>query len=295
MLNKRPFKALFTFIILIIFLSISINQAFASQVQFELKSGWNMVSFPYDSVTDMGDTSHINNVLFHYNSESGGYDFAFVNSPGGIKPGYGYWVKADQDATVTVTGDPVTDGTAPFTVKSGWNQFGIPYDDTPLWGTVPVSETPPLGKAGVNSVNDAISEGWFSSVIFQYNPVSLGYDFTFATGSLIQKTGYWLKSTHDCWLVFANPTGSVSGIISDAGNPVADVQVILTDTDPDAKNNRAVNLNTVTNAGGEYSFSEVPAGNIYYLQAVKLNYITFKGMLTASINLNILPSLRSSL
>jgi len=159
-----------------------------------------MLTFPFGQVTDMGGNPNINVVLFHYNPDTGGDDFAFTNNPSSIKPAYGYWVNSSADTTLTVTGDPVTDPTLPFQVKAEWNQFGNPYRDNPIWGNVKVEEV--LGQQGtVTCVNEAINEGWFTNLLFKYNPNTTSYDFLFAVSPLDQKLGFWLCSHHDCWLV----------------------------------------------------------------------------------------------
>ena len=94
-----------------------------------LEAGWNLISFPYDpvapKVTDVFGGTSVRHVLSYRNGEWATVDFDEDGLSRGtltkIAGGYGYWVKASEDESLTV---PMRD-TARVRVVKGWNLLGV--------------------------------------------------------------------------------------------------------------------------------------------------------------------------
>jgi hypothetical protein len=182
------------------------------QITYSLMQGWNMVSFPFGIVTQIENDGHICNTFFHYNPSTVSYDFAFANIPGSIDIGYGYFVYADADTTIPVTGVPSSNEQETVELKAGFNCFGSPYDSPDrLWGLNQV-----VYEGHAYSVYRAIENGWLDPTLFWYNPESASYDFYYYWDSLEPGKGYVLYSAVDCTLVFdRSRTAGVIGAVYD--------------------------------------------------------------------------------
>ncbi len=87
-----------------------------------LKSGWNLISFPYKnpSVANINcDSSYF--IFYGWNSEKQKWEI--VTSTSNIKGGIAYWIYANKACTIGYSGT-TTVQTSEITMKSGWNAVG---------------------------------------------------------------------------------------------------------------------------------------------------------------------------
>ena len=216
------------------------------QITYPLVQGYNMVSFPFKAITSIENTDHINKVFFHYNPSTVSYDFAFADSPGTIEIGYGYFVYADSNTEITVSGVPSTQEQETFELKEGFNCFGFPYSKMRLWGLNQV-----VYKGQSYSVYRAIENGWLESTLFCFNPESQSYDFSFCNSCLNPKKAYLLYSAVDCTLVFEKDIiASLCGVVYDVStcNPLKGVTISLG------------TVQDTTDSDGAYLLLNVPSG-----------------------------------
>jgi len=104
-----------------------------SVVNIQLKTGWNLITFPVEnSCTAMTLSENITGCLSvsNWDSTNQTYKRYIVGGPPDfdfpIKDGCGYFVDADQDSTLTLSGAPVPGVNIPLRI--GWNLIGWYHD-----------------------------------------------------------------------------------------------------------------------------------------------------------------------
>jgi hypothetical protein len=172
-----------------------------------LQSGWNMVSLPVStpiSASGLQNQCGANTRIWTYNPFSGSYE-----SASDIRPGSGYWVKANSACSVPVTGSTVQ--SLPD-LKAGWNQIGALSATTDF-----------------NSVKGSCN---VKGGPFKYDPSSGSY---VKTTSLETGYGYWLNVGNDCKLgegttptIYNNITVTVKGTVTDNRNrPLGNAMIVV--------------------------------------------------------------------
>ena len=107
-----------------------------------LYAGWNLISCPIQPADNSIDKvlepiAGKYNSVFAYNTQTNSWQYyiitggsPIVNNLATIDPDKGYWLNMKEDATLTITGQPISDPTMPL--LSGWNLTGYKgTDDKP--------------------------------------------------------------------------------------------------------------------------------------------------------------------
>ena len=91
------------------------------------------------------------------------------------------------DATPLVqTDDEIID------VVSGWNMIGNPFLYPVYWGQIMFFD--PSTRVSVD-IDNAVSKGWISRILWSWNTESLEYDSSTASSTvLLPWKGYWMKA-----------------------------------------------------------------------------------------------------
>jgi len=213
--NERILFGLLIFIVMFcLFQLYNIKSVFsADYVEINLKAGWNAVSFPFRTITEVAEIpkppgkssskqSSFTNIMSYaisYDPTTGTYNYIdLINNCQDLHQSQGYWINAYNDVTLVVTGN-YYNGNVSSDVKDGWNQVGCPYNKEIKWGTVNVTY---LGQT--LSLNQAVSNSWIglNGMLIWYNPQTGSYEYTTPFGNIGSKKGYWLSANVDCRLIF---------------------------------------------------------------------------------------------
>jgi hypothetical protein len=132
---------------------------------------WQMVSFPSRTM-GVPSTSALS-TLYHWDEKAGERDiygyYHRVSETGQILPGYGYWRKADDTATVKIARSNVLDTVVNLTLYKGdlgWNQISSPFAYPVQWP--------------------------YPGILWQWNDST--DDFVEANGVLNPWQGYWVMT-----------------------------------------------------------------------------------------------------
>jgi YD repeat-containing protein len=99
--------------------------------QINLVQGWNLISF-YLTPTNTGISDVFNSVspyLQEVRNSTTFYDVSqlwFLNTLTNTQDGQGYWVKVNQNCTLTVSGTAINRYTLTIPLTTGWNLVGFP-------------------------------------------------------------------------------------------------------------------------------------------------------------------------
>jgi len=140
---------------------------------FNLRAGWNMVSFPV--MPDNKDPHSIFPGYYAmYRWDAAGQSYvSCTDNP--IENGVGYWVNVIADENVVASGTPVDSLT--LSLKKGWNLIGSPY-----------------GGANIANPDDNPDNSVIPSA---YTWTGSGY---VSTQQLEAGKGYWVNAMNDCVL-----------------------------------------------------------------------------------------------
>ena len=138
-----------------------------------LKAGWNMVSVPV-TPADNSVSAVFPGVAVVYTWDPVSKTYT---TPTTVEPDTGYWVAVIQDATITVTGVPVTTWTSD--IKPGWNMIGSV-----------------ISNASIANPNDNPDQS-VQPFTYWWNPVARTYVLT---TNIDPGKGYWAASVRDCTL-----------------------------------------------------------------------------------------------
>jgi len=176
-----------------------------------LNIGWNLISF--DVIPENSSPSEIfsglisNDYLVYISGFNQGAKFydpkglSFLNTLNNIEPGYGYWVKVNQQCSVEAEGTVIP---ADFTVdfRSGWNLLGY-------W--LPNNQSPENGFNSIISQGKLTYVSGFDQGAKFYDPNGLSFLNTLTM--LKNGFGYWIKVS-DNITSFQYPEAPVGGVIA---------------------------------------------------------------------------------
>jgi len=94
----------------------------------QLKEGWNLVSIPYQTISDVSindfkNQHNLSSVLtFEWSQTRAGYQLLINSNPSTFKSGQGYWIKSGNEQNITIS---TSDILASVDFKAGWNLVGL--------------------------------------------------------------------------------------------------------------------------------------------------------------------------
>jgi hypothetical protein len=154
---------------------------FAGPSQDTTVVSWQMVSFPSQTMT-VPSTSELS-TLYHWDEKAGERDiygyYHRVSETGQIQPGFGYWRKPGDTATVKIARGNVLDTTVNITLYKGdmgWNQISSPFPYPVQWP--------------------------YPGILWQWNDST--HDFEEASGVLNPWQGYWVMADSTMTVRLAN-------------------------------------------------------------------------------------------
>ena len=192
---------------------VNSNQNISSTYTFEIVSphiaylseNWNFISLPFNESIDKANIivnysgiDHswadavtdgiISDVCFGWNRVTQGYEFAST-----LEPGCGYWVFAYSSCEFLAPEISAVSDAFITNIEENWNIVGSPDDQSVDKADVIV------GYGGTDySWDDAVTAGILNDVVFGWNGVTQGYEFS---DTLIPSCSYWVFAYHDCSLL----------------------------------------------------------------------------------------------
>jgi hypothetical protein len=115
-----------------------------------------------------------------------------------LQVGVGYWLKAPNTQTVTISGAPFANSQLELPLSQGWNLIGYPYLNPSTWSSPRIEY---LGS--LYTLDQAAAGGIIIAYAFTWNGTS--YDDVKTLGSFLAGKGYWLKALQGCTLIFFHP------------------------------------------------------------------------------------------
>jgi len=159
----------------------------AASHQYNLNTGWNLISIPAlpqsTSISDVlsSISTQVVSVWSYQNGSWKEYDPGnpLFNNLSTMKPGYGYWIKMNSSAVLTVSGSAPT--VTEINLTSGWNLVG-------LEGATPFDT---MGDA-MSSISSRIVSVWSyqNGSWKEYNPNNALFN---NLSTMEPGYGYWIK------------------------------------------------------------------------------------------------------
>ena len=166
-----------------------------NQFQFQLTSGWNMISLPL--ITDPNPLNVFSSLsgtwyLYQWDPVSRSYKGKDQIS---LQPGIGLWLRVQSPQSLTVQGTPFSGTEMRLSLSLGWNLVGYPFLSTLNWSDV---------RIGVGSneytLDQAASLGVISPYLYWWN--GTGYANVKDLGKFEAGKGYWIRALQSCTLIF---------------------------------------------------------------------------------------------
>jgi hypothetical protein len=176
---------------------------FIKSSSFSFSAGWNMAGFPLksasalkSSVLNGGSTTYLYNYWI-----SRGY---FINDT--ITRGKGCWLGALSPVTSTVVGSTAMDSVSIW-LYAGWNMISLPYLDS----SYPKNALSVTNGARVISLDSAVSLGWVTPVLYDYQPGDGSYS---SVDSMAPWRGYWFAALDNYFQLIYNAPPNENPILS---------------------------------------------------------------------------------
>ena len=178
-----------------------------------LKAGWNLIGTnSQDSLSSIQSSLGANNLLVvqgagvTYQKSYVDQGLSFLNNFTTFEIGKGYWVKLNNDATLSYTKASLS-GSISLALKAGWNLVD-PLKDLDLNTT--------LSQLGAS--NALVIQG--AGVTYQKSYVDQGLSFLNNFSTFQDGNGYWIKLNTDANLTFSMNSALAFNAVDNSGNPI---------------------------------------------------------------------------
>jgi subtilisin family serine protease len=188
-----------------VYRSLTEGDISSSKITYNLSPGWNLLSFPFQSVTSIsgfsgsfyyvegGDIQDIKGEL-----ERGTAREINLSDPGQLEPGKAYWTKASDNITASAEGTVLTDSS--FTRSfhgAGLKPIGNPYNLSVSWGTSSVT------LEDGQTLLSAEAQGILLGTIYYYDTSKETFmPLAYASGNIDSGKGYYILNRTSTGIVF---------------------------------------------------------------------------------------------
>jgi len=189
-----------------VYRSLTEGSISSNKINYNLSAGWNLLSFPFQSVTAVsgfsgsfyyvegGDIQDIKGKI-----ERGLAKEISLSDLSQLEPGKAYWTKASSNVMASAEGNvqTVSSFTRSFQGTAGLKPVGNPYNLSLTWGTSSVT------LENGQSLSSAEAQGMLLGTIYYYDTsedafIPLAYD----TGNIDAGKGYYMLNRTSAGIVF---------------------------------------------------------------------------------------------